>query len=392
MPAARRVVVAMSGGVDSSVAAALLKEQGHEVIGLMMRLWSEPGANKAQSDPAHNRCCTPEAMANARHIAEMLDIPFYVLDAQEVFKQRIVDFFLDGYASGVTPNPCLECNRHIRWEFLLNKALSLGATHLATGHYARVRRVPPLHPPIAGLMAPKKADSLESGQGEKEGGEGETFQLLKAVDEKKDQSYVLSVLGQKQLRHAMFPVGDYTKPQIRELARKFDLPVAARPDSQDLCFLADNDYRRFLHDHAPGLARPGPILNSAGSVLGEHRGLPFYTIGQRKGIGLAAPQPLYVLGSDPARNALIVGTAEELGESAMRVARVNWVSGVVPSEPFEANIKIRYKAAERRGLVTPLDDSRAAVTLREPARDITPGQAAVFYNGEVVLGGGIIQK
>ncbi len=348
----------MSGGVDSSVTAALLKEQGHEVIGLMLRLWSEPGKG------APNRCCAPDAMAQARHIAGMLDIPFYVIDAKDIFHEKIVEFFIAGYAGGVTPNPCLECNRHIRWEFLLNKALSLGATHLATGHYARTRVL---------------AD-----------GEIISYQLLKAVDDKKDQSYVLSVLGQQQLSHALFPVGDYLKTEIRDLARKFNLPVAERPDSQDLCFLADNDYRRFLTEHAPGVARPGPIVNRAGKVLGQHQGLPFYTLGQRKGIGVAGPAPYYVLGADPERNALIVGPAAELGQTTMRVGRVNWVGGLAPTEPFECGIKIRYKAAERRGTVTPLGPDRAGVTLHEPARDITPGQAAVFYADDVCLGGGII--
>jgi tRNA-specific 2-thiouridylase len=351
-----RVVVAMSGGVDSSVAAALLKEQGHEVIGLMMRLWSEPGKE------AFNRCCTPDAMAHARHIADMLDIPFYVIDAKDVFYSNIVQFFIDGYSDGVTPNPCVECNRHIRWEFLLNKALSLGATHMATGHYARVQESDGQH------------------------------QLLKSIDPQKDQSYVLHVLGQEQLRHAMFPVGDYTKPQIRDLARKYNLPTAERPDSQDLCFISDKDYHRFLSEHATGLAQPGPIVTRTGEVLGQHQGLPFYTIGQRKGIGVAAAHPLYVLGTDPSRNALIVGPVEELGQTKMRVGRVNWTSIPIPTEPFECGIKIRYKATERRGTVTPLAPDRVGVTFDEPARDVTPGQAAVFYDGDVVLGGGIILK
>ncbi|MEK7278016.1 MAG: tRNA 2-thiouridine(34) synthase MnmA, partial [Chloroflexota bacterium] len=325
-------------------------------------------------EPVHNRCCSPDAMAHARHVAEMLDIPFYVVDAQEVFKRTIVEFFIDGYARGVTPNPCIECNRHIRWEFLLNKALSLGATHLATGHYARGRQSP--------LSRPERGPRWK----------GEIYQLCKSVDDKKDQSYVLSVLGQAQLKHALFPVGDYTKPQIRDMARRFNLPTAERPDSQDLCFLADNDYRRFLSEHAPEIVQPGPIINTDGNVIGQHRGLPFYTIGQRKGIGIAAAEALYVLGTEPARNALVVGVEAELGQNTMRVGQINWVSGTAPTQPFECAAKIRYKAVERPCRVTPLDNARVGVTFEEPARDVTPGQSAVFYDGDVCLGGGIIQR
>src|SRR5688572_11640362 len=266
----------MSGGVDSSVAAALLKSKGHDVVGLMLRLWGEPDKPGSQ----YNRCCSPDSMAQARRVAEMFDIPFYVVDAQATFKAQVVDFFVDSYVAGVTPNPCLECNREIRWDFLLKRALALDAAYLATGHYARVR----------GVAAAGDA--------------GETFQLLKGVDEKKDQSYVLSVMGQDQLRHALFPVGGSTKPEIRQLARDFKLPVAERAESQDLCFLADNDYRRFLTQHAGSAIQPGPIARRDGTVIGTHQGLPFYTHGQRKGIGVAGPEPLYVIGTQPESNTL----------------------------------------------------------------------------------------
>jgi tRNA-specific 2-thiouridylase len=360
-----RVVVAMSGGVDSSVAAALLVQQGYEVIGLMMRLWGEPELNGG----VHNRCCSPDSMAQARRVAEKLDIPFYVVDAQAPFKSRVVDFFVDGYLGGVTPNPCLECNRYIRWDFLLKKALALDARYLATGHYARVRALFP-----------------EEGGPEAEG----EFQLLKAVDERKDQSYVLSVMGQAQLRHALFPIGAYTKAEVRELARQFNLPVAERPESQDLCFLADNDYRRFLRQHAGEGLRPGPIVRSDGTVIGQHQGLPFYTIGQRKGIGVAGPEPLYVIGTRPEANALVVGTADELGSDRLTAGRVNWISGHAPAEPIRAEVKIRYKAPPVAATITPLPGQRAEVVFDQRLRDITPGQAAVFYAGEVCLGGGVI--
>ncbi|NLE50999.1 MAG: tRNA 2-thiouridine(34) synthase MnmA, partial [Chloroflexi bacterium] len=291
-----RIVVAMSGGVDSSVAAALLVEQGHDVIGMMLRLWSEDCG-----EGGANRCCTPGQMADARRIADKLGIPFYVIDTQDVFRQRIVQFFIDRYAAGDTPNPCLECNRHIRFEWLLNHALALDADYLATGHYARVRR---------------DADG--------------TAHLLRGLDPRKDQSYVLSVLTQEKLRRALFPIGDYEKPRVREIAEDLGLPVAQKHDSQDLCFLADGDYRRFLTQHAPQAMQPGPIITRDGRELGTHQGLPSYTIGQRKGLGVAAPEPLYVLATEPARNALIVGTKEELGSSTLSAHRANWIAGTIP--------------------------------------------------------------
>ncbi len=355
-PLSQRVVVAMSGGVDSSVTAALLVKQGYQVIGLMMRLWSESGH---QDD---NRCCTPDAMAQARRVAATLGIPFYPVDAQEVFYQTVVHRFIDDYASGITPNPCLVCNRHIRWEFLLQRALALGAQFMATGHYVRLRRD-------------------ENGR----------FQILRAIDQNKDQSYVLHVLGQEQLKHALFPLGEYTKQQVRQIARELGLPVAERPDSQDLCFLGNEDYRSFLLRNAPQAENPGPILDRKGLLIGQHRGLAFYTIGQRKGLGFSSPMPLYVLAKDIQHNTLIVGTQAELGQNEFVAANVNWVSGGPPNAAFRAQVKIRYKATPTWATVTPLDGQRVRVHLDEPARDVTPGQAAVFYTDEVCSGGGTIQ-
>ncbi|HRQ32705.1 MAG TPA: tRNA 2-thiouridine(34) synthase MnmA, partial [Anaerolineales bacterium] len=243
-----KAVVAMSGGVDSSVAAALLKEQGYEVIGMMLRLWSEPGKEES------NRCCTPDSMAQARRVAALLDIPFYVIDAKDVFRETVVEYFLEGYARGETPNPCLVCNRKIRWTFLLDHALALGADFMATGHYARVRN--------------------ENGK----------VELLRAVDRNKDQSYVLHVLDQEKLKHALFPVGEFTKPEIRQIAEKHGLPTASRKDSQDLCFLAGEDYRNFLQRNAAEMLKPGEIVTRDGEAIGSHNGLANYTIGQRKGL------------------------------------------------------------------------------------------------------------
>lgn len=352
-----RVVIAMSGGVDSSVAAALLVQQGFEVIGTMLRLWSEDGKE------ASNRCCAPDAMAAARRVASLLGIPFFVIDARKAFREQVVQYFIDGHLGGVTPNPCLICNCQIRWGFLLEHVQAMQAGYLASGHYARLR------------------DAQDG-----------NIQLLRAIDRHKDQSYVLYLLNQDQLRHTLFPLGEFTKQQVRQLAQELHLPVANRPESQDLCFLGHEDYRQFLARNAPLTVHPGPILNRSGEVMGTHQGLAFYTIGQRKGLGIAAPQPLYVLDKDPIKNALIVGFKEELGKSELIASQVHWISGRSPTQPFRAQVKIRYKAAEVEATVTPMESAKVKVQFDEPLRDITPGQAAVFYQEEVCLGGGIIQE
>jgi tRNA-specific 2-thiouridylase len=352
-----KVVVAMSGGVDSSVAAALLKQQGYEVVGMMLRLWSEAGKEDS------NRCCTPESMALARRVAAKLDIPFYVIDAKQIFKETVVQYFLDGYARGETPNPCLVCNRQIRWKYLLDHALALGADFMATGHYVRLT-------------------SDEKG----------IKQLLRAVDQFKDQSYVLHVLNQAKLKKALFPIGYYPKPEIRKMAESYGLPTASRHDSQDLCFLAGEDYRNFLQRNAAELFNPGQVVSSGGEVIGEHTGLANYTIGQRKGLGVTSSVALYVISKDAATNTLVVGKQEELGSSQLTARDVNWVSGEVIDGSFRAEVKIRYTAKEAPALVTTLDDGKTVqVRFDKPPRDITAGQAAVFYQGEVLIGGGIIE-
>ena len=384
-----RIVVAMSGGVDSSVAAALLKEQGHEVIGIMLRLWSEPGMieDDGLERVVQNKCCSLEAVDDARRVARKLDIPFYLVNVEQEFKENVVDLFYQEYVAGRTPNPCLTCNRHIRFTLLLNRALVLNADYLATGHYVRVD-----DHPLTGKR-----------------------RLRRALDPDKDQSYVLHVLNQEQLAHACFPLGEYTKPQVRAMAAERGLSVASKPESQEICFVAQNDYRgfidRYAHDQEDGakrvplaagvangnmiqIPRPGPIYNQEGQTLGRHRGLAYYTIGQRKGLGVSSLEPLHVLRIDADQNALIVGPAEALLRSTCVVGKMHFLSGETPTEPFSARVRIRYKAPEQEALVTPLDAQRVQVTFLRPQRAITPGQAAVFYDGEdgdEVLCGGIIE-
>jgi tRNA-specific 2-thiouridylase len=354
-----RVVVAMSGGVDSSVAAALLVEQGYEVVGMMMRLWSEPaiGANAPT-----NRCCTPDQMADARRVADQLRIPFYVVDVQEHFRRTIVQFFIDEHEHGRTPNPCLECNRQIRFTYLLNQALALNAHYLATGHYARVEHT------------------------------ANGYHLRQGVDAAKDQAYVMHMLTQEHLAHVKFPVGDYTKPEVRQLAAKFNLPVAAKSESQDLCFLGDGDYRRFLREYSQRAGQPGPILDENGRLLGQHDGLPFYTIGQRKGLGLSTPEPLFVLRKDGRQNALIVGPREALGQRQLTAHQVNWIAGAPPPPDQLVQVKIRYKATPVNGYVEEEGEGngRIQVTFPEPVIGVTAGQGVVIFDGDECLGGGII--
>jgi tRNA-specific 2-thiouridylase len=353
-----KIVVAMSGGVDSSVSAALLVEQGYDVAGIMMRLWSEPGHFNT---PRDNRCCTRDQMLDAHFVARKLGIPFKVVDVSDTFKRSIVDLFVDGYRSGITPNPCLACNRRIRFGFLLDTALSLGASKLATGHYAQV---------------------TQASDG--------TYELRRGADPGKDQSYVLSMVTQGQLAHAAFPVGGYTKDEVREIAASFDLPVASKQDSQDLCFVADGDYRRFLRGAAPESMEAGPIVLRSGEVIGQHEGLPNYTIGQRRGVGISWAEPLYVLAKRQVTNTLVVGTRDELGRVEFTIRDVNWISGDPPTGPLRAEVKIRYRARPAWATITPHGADRAAVCLDDPLPDVTPGQGAVFYDGDRVIGGGLI--
>jgi len=344
----------MSGGVDSSMAAALLLEQGYKVTGLMLHLWCE--------NEEDNKCCTPEAVQQARNIAAQLGIPFYVIDAEEKFRQIVVEHFYESYLEGKTPNPCYVCNQQFRWNILLKWADSIGADYLATGHYARIQK--------------------------KENG---TFELLRGMDDWKDQSYMLSGLSQSQLSRTILPLGTSRKTDIREKAREIDLIVADKEDSQDLCFLGKQDYRDFLKTHKPEAIHPGKIVTRRGDAVGEHTGLAFYTIGQRKGLGLASQEPLYVLDKDVMKNELVVGYEEELGRNELTADKFNWISGEPLPESKALMVKIRYRSDFHPGQVEALGTDCARIKFDQPLRDITPGQIAVVYDGDLVVGSGIIR-
>ncbi len=353
IPHKKTIAIAMSGGVDSSVAAALLVDQGFKVFGVMLRLWS------AGPDTS-NRCCSPVDVSLARRVASLLDIPFHTLDVKDTFKQEVVDPFIDDYAKGRTPNPCMRCNRFVRWGSLLERTLSMGASHLATGHYARINH----------------------GR--------DRYHLLRAKDKSKDQSYVLSVLKQQQLARTIFPLGDITKIKVREQAVKFNLPVADRADSQDLCFVGDQDYRDFLTDQGIHLSPPGPILDEKGEILGQHSGLANYTIGQRKGIKVSKSYPLYVIHKNIHNNVLVVGPKDRLGCTSFTIGQTNWISGSPPLDTESLLVRVRYRAMEVSATIRVFDDTQAEVQLLESLPDVTPGQHAVFYDENECLGGGMI--
>jgi tRNA-specific 2-thiouridylase len=353
MKKVERVAVAMSGGVDSSVAAALLVERGIDTFGLMMRLWS--------ADPnGFNRCCSPDDVDTARQVSTQLGIPFTTVDVQDLFKKYVVDTLIDGYAHGLTPNPCIACNKYVRWGFLLRHAIDLGATHLATGHYARV----------------KVSNNRNY--------------LMRGRDKVKDQSYVLSFIGEQELAQTLFPLGDYTKEEVRKLAHRMSLSVAEKLESQDLCFITHGSYRDFLLQQGIKLPPPGPIIDQEGNVLGQHSGLANYTIGQRRGIGISMSYPLYVLEKNISTNTLIVGPKETLGRSQFRAGPVNWISTEHPTTSTTVRVQVRYKAKAVKATVDPLQNGIVNVALKEKLPDITPGQAATFYDDAICLGGGII--
>lgn len=347
-----KAVVAMSGGVDSSVAAALMKEDGYDVTGIMLKLWKGAAANNDSG------CCSVDAAEDARRVAQVLDIPFYVLNFADQFSRTVIEDFKQQYGQGLTPNPCVVCNRSIKFEALLERAHAYGADVLATGHYART--------------------TMRDGR----------YRLHRAIESGKDQSYVLYMLGQPELQMARFPVGNYPKEQVRQIAASLDLRTAAKPESQDLCFVPGGDSHAYVSENVPQGSVAGPIVTAEGKRLGTHRGFAHYTIGQRKGLGVSAGLPLYVKEIRAGDNTVVVADAEHLKVSEVRLDRVSFVAGA-PVE-FKASIMTRYRGIEAPAVVK-VDDTRAVVAFDEPQPRPAPGQAAVFYDGDEVLGGGTIR-
>ncbi len=356
----KMVVVAMSGGVDSSVTAALLIEQGYQVIGTTMQIW-DPGRIEAAGDFVG--CCSLAAVEDARSVANKLDIPYYVLNFYDLFRQSVVENFCREYLTGRTPNPCVVCNRIIKFEALLKKALALGADYLATGHYARIGR----------------AESTGR------------YIVKKARDPRKDQTYFLYNLTQQQLAHTLMPLGAYTKDEVRRMAAERGLKVAEKPESQEICFVHDNNYRNFLRENVDGNAiKPGPFLDLAGREVGRHEGIAFYTIGQRRGLGLAMGERVYVVDIDPVRNAVIIGPEEALDRTTLLAEDLNFVSIAGLTGPEQVQAQIRYKSKPAPATITPLPGGRVQVDFAAPQRAIAPGQAVVFYRDDYLLGGGSI--
>jgi len=354
-----KVVVGMSGGVDSSVAAYLLKEQGYDVIGVTMQIWQDESQEQKED---HGGCCGLSAVDDARRVAQTLDIPYYVMNFKEDFNQYVIQYFIKEYRKGRTPNPCIACNRYVKWESLLRKSLQLGADYIATGHYARV------------VQHPKT----------------KRYTLQKSVTAQKDQTYALYNLTQDQLAHTLMPVGEYTKEEVRQIAQKIGLNVAQKPDSQEICFIPDNDHGRFIEETTNQLAPKGNFIDTKGNILGQHQGLIRYTIGQRKGLGIAFGKPMYVVALRPQTNEVVLGEGEDVFQDRLYATDLNFMMIPDLTTPMQVKGKIRYSHTPASCTIRKTEEDTLECVFDEPQRAITPGQSIVFYDGDYVLGGGTI--
>lgn len=357
----QKVFVAMSGGVDSSVTAALLLKQGYEVIGITMQIW-DPDITEVEGQQVG--CCSLSAVEDARRVAHKLDIPYYVMNFRQVFEEKVVDYFVQEYLEGRTPNPCIACNRHVKFDSLMQKSLAMGADYVATGHYARLYWDEDIN----------------------------RFMIRKAEDEKKDQTYVLYGMTQEQISKTLMPLGDYTKEQVRNMAADMGLPTAEKAESQEICFVPDDDYTRFIADRAGQNVKSGPFLDKQGNVIGTHKGIPYYTIGQRRGLGIAAGYRLYVVDIDLKNNAVTLGTEEDLLASGLEAVENNFIPFDKLTAPLRVGAQIRYNGKPEPATLLPLNGGGVSVIFDKPQRAITPGQAVVYYQDDLLLGGGTITK
>jgi len=355
-----KVMIGMSGGVDSSVAAAILKQEGYDVTGVTLKIWPDVTCG---TQPERG-CCSLSAVEDARRVAFKLGIPYYVLNFQDIFKDNVIDYFVDQYIKGRTPNPCIACNRFVKFGFMLEKAVSMGIDRIATGHYARIEK-----------------DS-QSGR----------FLLKKSVTDKKDQTYALYNMTQFQLERTLMPIGRYDKETIRNMAKDMGFHVAQKPDSQEICFIPDNNYGAFLQSNIKDPVKPGKFVDTKGNVLGEHKGIIYYTVGQRKGLGKSFGKPMYVVRLDVQNNVVVLGEAGEEFSSGLIASDLNWIAFDRVDKPMPVKAKVRYSAKESEAMVEPLDEGKVRVIFEKPQRAITPGQSVVFYIDDVVVGGGVIEE
>lgn len=356
-----KVVVGMSGGVDSSVAAALLKDEGYDVIGVTMQVWPEKESGAVEVEGG---CCSQAAVEDARRVSEKLGIRYYVMNFKDIFENKVIKYFINDYLAGNTPNPCIECNKSIKFDELLRRAMNLGAEYVATGHYAKI------------FFDDKS----------------ERYLLERSADNKKDQTYALYNLTQFQLMHTLMPLGGYTKEKVRKIAEDLGLPVANKPDSQEICFVPDDNYGGFIEEREPGKIMPGFFKDTKGNILGKHKGIVYYTIGQRKGLGIAFGKPMFVINIIPEENVVVLGEETGVFKDVLTASKLNFIPFDSLEDSIEITAKIRYSAKEAGATLIPEGKDLVRVKFYEPQRAITPGQSVVFYKDDIVIGGGIINR